>query len=319
MYELMVTISILVDDIQSGVEDLRSNVGLIEQRPASFVAGPGISAVFARVHPSYEVAPTFLELAAAAPADQATSVPGILTDGDEPADAARAFPFPMPAVSALQGTRAIKWHATEVGMSDEVLDELAAHLETLGISPGWWPPVERDRCYIAGDPASDSWNPSVDAGLFIEAIKRSDLRLPEAALVAPANVPAGSDPASMVRIIARQYLVEDLDRTLVALARSMKWRPSSITESEDSRQAVMPFSAPRSARLELVQPMGAGRAARAYEELGPGAWTVRIGVVDLDAKAKDLEERGTPFSREDGALRPDPAYTLRVPFEFVTA
>ena len=76
---------------------------------------------------------------------------------------------------------------------------------------------------------------------------------------------------------------------------------------------------PRSARLELVQPKGAGRAADAYAELGPGAWTVRVSVVDLDAKAADLAQRGTRHVIESGRLRPDPAETLNVPFEFVAA
>jgi hypothetical protein len=81
----------------------------------------------------------------------------------------------------------------------------------------------------------------------------------------------------------------------------------------------MTFSVPRSARLELVQPTSSGWVADAYESLGPGAWTIRISVVDVDAKARDLAARGTPFNLEDGVLRTDPGVTLRVPFEFVSA
>jgi hypothetical protein len=119
--------------------------------------------------------------------------------------------------------------------------------------------------------------------------------------------------------VAREYLVRDVDTTVAALKRSLRWTPISITEEVGCLRAVMPFSAPRSARLELVQPTGPGRVANAFERLGPGAWTVRLSVVDPEAKAKDLAERGTPYALEDGVLRPDPAFTLQVPFEFIAA
>ena len=51
----------------------------------------------------------------------------------------------------------------------------------------------------------------------------------------------------------------------------------------------MPFRAPRSASLVLVEPGGPGRVADEYEEVGAGAWTIRISVVDIGTKAGDLE------------------------------
>ena len=71
--------------------------------------------------------------------------------------------------------------------------------------------------------------------------------------------------------------------------------------------------------LELVEAIGPGRVADAYEQVGAGVWTIRISVVDVDAKADDLTARGTPFTIEDAVLRPDPTHTLQVPFEFVAA
>jgi hypothetical protein len=59
--------------------------------------------------------------------------------------------------------------------------------------------------------------------------------------------------------------------------------------------------------------------ADAFDWLGPGAWTVRVSVVDVDAKAADLTARGTPYTLTDAVLRTDPASTLQVPFEFVSA
>ena len=123
----------------------------------------------------------------------------------------------------------------------------------------------------------------------------------------------------MVRIVAREYLVDDLDDTLRVLERNLRWAPASVLEQDGARGAVMPFRAPRSARLELLEPTGPGRVAEAYEQVGAGAWTIRISVVDVEAKADDLAARGTPFTLESGVLRPDPERTLQVPFEFVAS
>jgi hypothetical protein len=70
--------------------------------------------------------------------------------------------------------------------------------------------------------------------------------------------------------------------------------------------------------VELLEPTGSGDIANAYDQLGPGPWKVRIGVADVAAHAVDLEARSTPFSLTELELRPDPAATLEVPFEFVT-
>ena len=71
MFDLMTTVSVLVDDIGVGVATLCAQLGVPEPRPQSFRGGPGIDAVFCRVHPKYAVAPTFLELVAAAPSKDA--------------------------------------------------------------------------------------------------------------------------------------------------------------------------------------------------------------------------------------------------------
>ncbi|MDT3440589.1 MULTISPECIES: hypothetical protein [unclassified Pseudofrankia] len=300
----MTTVSILIDDIHAGVETLRRAIGIPEPRPRSYRSGPGIDAVFCRVHPKYAVAPTFLELVA----------PGTIEGlpGGAPV-------FPAREVSEHQGDRAIKWHATELAMTDEQMAELADHLEGIGVAVGYHPPDARDRFYLGGHPASRTYDPTADAGLFIEATKSGHLGLPDDTFQAPADIPPGVQPETMVRMVAREYLVKNLDTTLAALDRNLRWTPSSVANEDGHRRAVMPFSTPRSTRLELVEPTGPGRVGDAYEQLGPGAWTIRIAVVDVDAKAKDLNERGTPHTLDHGVLRPDPASTLQVPFEFITA
>ncbi|WP_157845253.1 hypothetical protein [Pseudofrankia saprophytica] len=314
----MTTVSILIDDIHAGVETLRSAIGIPQPRPRSYRSGPGIDAVFCRVHPRYPVAPTFLELVA--PGD--AHVPSVASGAPESRShetSTTTAVFPAREVAQLQGARAVKWHATELAMTDEQIDDLAGHLDRLGVAVGFHPPDRRDRFYLGGHPASATYDPAADTGLFIEATKSGHLGLPDEAFHAPADIPPEASPEAMVRIVAREYLVADLDATLGALERNLRWTPSSMVEEDGCRRAVMPFRAPRSARLELVQPTGPGRVADRYHQLGPGAWTIRVSVVDLEAKAKDLTQRGTPYTLGNGVLRPDPATTLQVPFEFIAA
>src|SRR2546421_4609033 len=117
MYDLMTTVSVLVDDIDPAVETLCSSLGVPRPRPQSFREGPGIRAMFCRVHPKYAVAPTFLELVAAGPIEDTT--PG-------------AAVFPVADIAAPQGSRVIKGHATELSMPDETLLDLRRHLDRLG-------------------------------------------------------------------------------------------------------------------------------------------------------------------------------------------
>jgi hypothetical protein len=259
--------------------------------------------MFCRVHPKYAVAPTFLELVAAGPV------------GDTQPSAAV---FPVAATAARQGSRAIKWHATEISMPDEMMQDLSGHLDRLGVPHGFIPRDARDRFFLGGDP-NVSYDPTADAGLVIEATKSTHLGLADDGFRAPADIPPDAEPETMVRIVAREYLVDDLDETLRILERNLRWTPASVVERDGARRAVMPFLAPRSARLELVEPSGPGRVADAYQQVGAGAWTIRISVVDVDAKAADLSARGTPFTIDDDVLRPDRESTLHVPFEFVAA
>jgi len=303
MYDLMVTVSVLVDDIDPAVETLCIALGMPRPRPQSFREGPGIRAMFCRVHPKYAVAPTFLELVAAGPIEDTTP---------------RSMVFPVADIAARHGSRVVKWHATEISMPDEMLLDLSQHLDRLGVPHGFIPSDSRDRFFLGGDP-NVSYEPNADAGLIVEAIRSTHLGLGEDGFSAPADIPADAGPETMVRIVAREYLVDDLDETLRILERNLRWTPASVYEYDGARRAAMPFRAPRSARLELVEPSGPGRVADAYEQNGAGAWTIRISVIDVDAKADDLAARGTPFTIEDRVLRPDRECTLHVPFEFVAA
>src|SRR5262245_38348174 len=124
MYDLMVTVSLLVDDIHVGVETLRRSIGIPEPRPQHYQSAAGLDAVFCRVNPKYADAPTRLELIQAATIDDRDGSTGV---------------FPVAEIAARQGNRTIKWHATEVAMSDETLADLATHLQGLGVPHGFVP------------------------------------------------------------------------------------------------------------------------------------------------------------------------------------
>jgi hypothetical protein len=296
----MTTVSVLVDAIEASVETLCRTIGVPEPRPQSYRGGPGVSAVFMRVNPKYAVAPTFLELVSPAPGDDPEAIP-------------------IAAIAASQGTRPIKWHATELAMPERQLHDLADHLGEIGVPIRFFPSDRRDRFFLGGVPGFAGYDPSADGGLLVEGGRSGHLGLPAEAFTAPADIPEGASPEAMVRIVAREYLVADLGATLAAFERHLRWSPSSVSDEEGCRRAVLPFSVPRSARLELLQPTGPGRVGAAFDTLGPGAWTVRVSVVDLAAKTNDLKARGTPFTVENEVVRPHPGHTLQVPFEFIPA
>jgi len=262
-----------------------------------------VRALFCRVHPVYAVAPTSLELVTAGPA--AEPVPERLKG------------FPVAEVAALQGNRKIKLHSTPIAMPSEMVSELGERLWDASEPHGYLgaPPALRVVLGPIGPFAGRGYRD----GLFIEAIPLTTLTVPPETFYLPADVPPDAGPGTMVRIVAREYLVDDLDATLATLAHDLRWRPAAVVDEPGCRRAVMTFRSPRSATLELVQPTAPGRVADAYEQLGAGPWTIRIAVVDVPAKAADLDARGTPFTLEDGRLRPDPATTLHVPIEFVAA
>jgi hypothetical protein len=298
MFEILKSVSILVDDVPYGVECLCHSIGLLEPRPQSYMQGLGTSAVLCRVHPKYAVAPTLLELISC----QDNEEPGVPR-------------YPLAEISALQGQRELKAHSTSIGLNADALSEVVSRLEKEEIAHEFFPPGNRDRIFLGGRPPHYDW--SADAGLFVTLGGSRHLGLPEEAFAAPADTPEGLNGDAMVRILMRSYLVSDLGETLRVLDASLQWQPESVVDGRDARRAVMPFSMPRSAQIELVQPVGSGVAADAYDEIGPGAWSIRVGVIDVDAKAEDLKRRGTPIVRDGQIIRTQPAATLGVPFEFV--
>ena len=105
MFDLLVSASVVVDDVSGAVERVSERLDVPAPRPTWFAPAPGLEAVFCRVHPSMAVSPTRFELA-----------PAPITETDVP------IRFYVPEIVARQGARPIKAHATaHIARSDSPL------------------------------------------------------------------------------------------------------------------------------------------------------------------------------------------------------
>jgi hypothetical protein len=306
VFDLLINAEVIVDDVGVAERVFVDALGFPEPRPSwSGTVGAGFSFLFARVHPSMAVAPTRIEAMAVGPTD-----PGV-------------EPF-LPQLLAAQGRRPWKTHGNELATSD--IDGVAARLARNGRrfytmrEEGY----EYTRLWL-GWTADDlgAYRPEVDGGLLFEICETGALMQgPEFWVDQPEPDLA---PGSMVRVVRRSWIVEDLAATLAAIERNLDWRPRLGPETDDAtgcRRAVFGFTHPRSAELELLEPVAPGEVRDSLETWGPGGWTIRIGVNDLAAKADDLGRRGMTFDsrasdRDRAVLRVDTG-PLDVPglFEF---
>jgi hypothetical protein len=307
MFDLLINAEVIVDDVALAERVFVDALGFPPPRASwrSTAPGHGFTWLFARVHPSLATAPTRIEAMALAPVDPAI-------------DPARTLPF-LPRLLAAQGRRPWKTHANEIASSDvrAVAQRLAERGCRFHEMPG-----EFTRLWLgwtADDPGA--YRPDVDGGLFLEVCETASLRQGPAFWDEPPE--PDLPPGSMVRVLRRSWIVEDLASTLEALAENLGLRPSVGPELDTdlgSRRAVLRFAHPRSAELELLEPVAAGEMKDSLEAWGPGAWAIRIGVDDLEAKAADLRRRATAFeARSRGAVLRVDTGPLGVPglFDFV--
>ena len=314
MFDLLINAEVIVDDVALAERVFVETLGFPEPRPSwsGKVPGYGFTWLFARVHPSLKVSPTRIEAMAVAPLDPAI-------------DPRLTIPF-LPQLLAAQGDRPWKTHANELASSD--IDGVAARLERNGCR--FYPMPRSDVApfmrlwlgWTADEPGK--YQPDDDGGLFLEICETAALiQSSDFFDLAPEpQLPAGA----MVRVLRRSWLVEDLHDTLSALDRNLGLRPAVEPDTDDylgSRRAVFRFAHPRSAELELLEPVAPGDAKDSIDAWGPGAWAIRIAVNDLEAKCDDLRRRGTCFERrsdsKDGATLLVDTGPLGVPglFEFV--
>jgi catechol 2,3-dioxygenase-like lactoylglutathione lyase family enzyme len=308
MFDLLINAEIIVDDVDIAERVFVDALGFPEPRHSwgGTVTSAGFAYLFARVHPSLKVSPTRVEAMAVAPID------------------AGGEPF-LPKLLAAQGRRPWKTHGNELAAPN--IDAVVARLEANGCrfytmqGEGGYPFIRIWLGWTAGDVGE--YRPDVDGGLMFEICETESL-LQGPALWAPQPDPV-LPPGSMIRVVRRSWIVEDLRDSLASIDRNLGWRPALGPETDQAtgcRRAVFHFAHPRSAELELLEPVGAGEVRESLDTWGPGSWTIRIGVNDLAAKATDLRRRGTAFesyeSAADGAVVRVNTDVMNVPglFEF---
>jgi hypothetical protein len=292
VFDLLINSEIIVDDVGAAERTLVDALGLPPQKPqwSDNTPGKGFTFLFARVHPSLKVSPTRIEAMAVAPVDAAR-------------DPATTISF-LPALLTAQGRRPWKTHANEVATSD--IHGVAERLQRNGCRFFTMPATEANpftRLWLgwtAADPGH--YEPDVDGGLMLEICETEALM--QGALPWDPVPPLDLPPGSMVRVLRRSWIVADLDRSLAALDRNLGLFPRfgpAVDEERGWRSAQFGFAHARSAELEVLEPTGPGAVRDSLETWGPGAWVIRIGVNDLEAKAADLDRRGTAYERRQAA------------------
>lgn len=315
----MASADFLVPDRDAAVAMVQRALGFGEPKPRLSSGGPGrgFQVTFCRPHRSLRQSPTLVELIEAASLDPALPLSNVVPN--------------VAGLAARQGDRPLKTHGAPVASSS--LDELIERVRSRGLRHWVQPPSEpypfpRLWMGITADDLAD--HRGGDGGLMIEVVDTRTVGLPAEVVASDASGASDlplddSEAGTMVRTAARAFLVDDLDHCLDELGFAFGWEPERGPEEAHggSRRAVLGFRLPQSARIELLEPGAATEAAEFLRRWGPGVWSVRIAVTDLEAKADDLRARGTPFDRvftgfEDPAvvLRVDPKATPGCRFEF---
>jgi hypothetical protein len=295
----MASADFLVPDRNAAVEMVQRVLGFRQPKPHWSMGGEGrgYRVTFCRPHPNLRQSPTLVELIEAASVDPERPLSEIVAN--------------VGGLAARQGDRPLKTHGAPVAAPD--VEALVERVRGLGLrhwvqpaSDGY--PFQRLWMGITADDLTDYH--SCDGGLMIEVIDTRTVGLP-----ADVDVPAIDDGAAgtMVRTGARLFLVDDLDRSLDELAFAFGWEPEAGPEkgTDGSRRAVLGFRLPQSGSIELVAPAERSEAGAFLHRWGPGVWSIRIAVGDLDAKAEDLRARGTPFERMETGFE-DPPVVLQV-------
>jgi hypothetical protein len=204
----------------------------------------------------------------------------------------------LPASRLQSEDRPVRTHATVLITKtyEEMIDRLRARcIRHYDI------PDRRDglaRCFLGvrdlQSTAPEAYDPTADGGLFLEVISWQGTALATRE-ARPVEVAEGD----ITRVVARSYLVPDIDATLSSLREALDWPPGEVRPQEDRllRYATLEPAMPHSAALEIIQPKTAsGRHGEFFATWGGGPHAIRFGVRGLDAKADDLRRRGTAFT-----------------------
>jgi hypothetical protein len=307
--DFLFSADMLVSNPYAKVEDLIATIGLPRPGPNAYAnfRDLGWQCVFALVNKSMTVGPTRLE---------------VIGTPDDWTDASDSH---GKRLSDSQGLRPSKTHATVVGTPN--LEAVGARLRARGVRH-WYDTAKEPfhRIWMGVTQEEQAgYDPMADGGLLLELIPSNSVAFSPKLFVTPPPEPIAPSAGQMIRIIARDYLVADIDRTLRILADNLGWEPEGpVTRSTRGTHSVaMSRNYGHGAAVRLVQPShDDGEHGAFFSRWGPGPYTIRIAVWDLGAKADDLARRGTKFARlaaEDSPERivVDPKFTAGTPFEFV--
>jgi hypothetical protein len=287
-YELLLSADMMVADPDATAAMLVDRLG-VHGRPSWRQAFPGhpYIAHFLRAHRSLAVSPTRLE-------------PQGHLDLPNPGDP--PFREHLHSLLAFQGVhRPVVTHSTVLIVDDlgPIAQRLHDRRQPFRLAQRT-PEMPWDRLWVGVTTQDPHYRPTVDGGLCIEIMESWPLQLPPETYDVPPPSPRDPEPADLVRVTARGYLVEDLDDTLRLLDDNLDLRPGGPVEeltTEGLRRARFGFSIGHSATLDVIEATrwdsDAGRFAHTW---GPGPWYARLSAVDLAAKAGDLAERGTRFT-----------------------
>lgn len=289
MYDLLLSADLMVDDPDAVADLLRTKLG-VHGHPnwrQAFDGHPYV-AHFLRVHKSLAVSPTRIE-------------PQGHLDAPNPGDP--LFREHLESLARFQGPhRPIKTHSTVLVSNDigSIAERLSRRKQPFRVARRT-PEMPFDRLWVGVTPENPRYEPSVDGGLCIEIIPLAPIQLPEEAFATPPPRPRELSDGDMIRVAARGFLVRDLDDTLRRLSSNLDLEPSHPVEhfaDEGFRRARIRFTVAHSATLDVIEPTGWDSDLGLYmNNWGPGPHYLRIAVHGLDAKAAELEGRGTPFTR----------------------
>jgi hypothetical protein len=286
MFDFLLTADVMVADPDALASAFVERLGVLTHPNwrQAFADHPYV-AWFLRVHRSLAVAPTRIE------------PQGHL---DRPNRGDPDFPVYLRSIAEFQGPdRPMKTHATVLITQhiDRVVRGLERRRVPFRIAP-MTPDMPWERLWTGVTPESPLYSPQWDAGLCVEILPMWPLQIPDAVFTAPD--PVDPEPGSLVRVVAKEYLVRDLDDALRRLDRYLDWEPMGPVEEFPGagfRRARMGFALPHSATVDLIQPTEwSSETGRYLHTWGPGGYTIRIAVHELAAKAADLDDRGTAFT-----------------------
>ncbi|MGX1675547.1 hypothetical protein [Streptomyces sp. NPDC055400] len=288
MFQFLLSADLMVSDPDATASLLVKSLG-IKEHPRwrqAFPDHPYI-AHFLRVHKSLAVAPTRIE------------PQGHL---DKPNHGDPHFPAFLKSLEAFQGERRpIKTHSLVLitDRLDDLVQRLTHRRLPFRIAP-MTPEMPWVRLWVGVTPENPHYEPSVDGGLCVEVLPVDPLQMPAETFITPPPEPREPTPGEMIRVTARGVLVRDIDDTLRKLSTNLDWEPAGPVEhlrKEGYRRARMAFTLPHSASVDVLEPTAwDGETGSYLHSWGPGPYYTRISVHDLEAKAADLESRGTPFT-----------------------